>query len=273
VRPPKTVVDGPKKAFEVSLRNRTNPRAVMAAWHGMVANYTSRALTKEEDKLPAIAGLARIFHGKIGGAYYAGLWGADLIHELMWRPNSINDCRPIVEPYLAPSWSWVALGGRVTWLDFPKEPDSYLAPDEIDVEVLEVHTSLAGPDSFGRILGGHIRLRARVVAVTYRIYYHGGKHGADKYACERDSVEGEMMPDLNPETLGQGRIPNGTALYCLRLGKVLVMSDKVWLPRFLVLRELEDRPGVFRRVGLLNMFPDEDRVWFEAEDRQDVLII
>ena len=43
-------------------------------WHDIVNNYTSRHVTKERDKLLALAGVAEKFHSVMGSAYIAGLW-------------------------------------------------------------------------------------------------------------------------------------------------------------------------------------------------------
>lgn len=53
-------------------------------WHQAVTDYTSRKLTREEDTLPALAGLARIVSKYIDGEYFAGLWASDLRRGLGW---------------------------------------------------------------------------------------------------------------------------------------------------------------------------------------------
>lgn len=57
----------------------------MKNWHAIVAEYTSRNLTVPEDKLPAIAGIAKEFNSYLGGKeeYYAGLWKSVLPFDLL----------------------------------------------------------------------------------------------------------------------------------------------------------------------------------------------
>lgn len=46
--------------------------------------YTPRFLTKERDRLPAIAGVARRIQVDVGGDFLAGLWSSDILWGLMW---------------------------------------------------------------------------------------------------------------------------------------------------------------------------------------------
>ena len=48
-------------------------------WYQLLEEYTDRRLSMRSDKLPALAGLARIFKARINGEYVAGLWSNNLI--------------------------------------------------------------------------------------------------------------------------------------------------------------------------------------------------
>jgi len=56
-------------------------------WLGIVTRYSSRNLTKELDKLPALSGLAHEYQVRWGDEYLAGLWRKDLWRGLLWRRN------------------------------------------------------------------------------------------------------------------------------------------------------------------------------------------
>lgn len=108
-------------------------------WARLVEEFTSRTLSREMDKMPAIAGLATKFmehsHAKAPGAkYLAGLWDYKGINPfgghtyptsqlplgLLWRRSSVEHMRSPAA-YRAPSWSWAALDGpvsmfRLEWL-------------------------------------------------------------------------------------------------------------------------------------------------------------
>jgi hypothetical protein len=73
--------------------------------------YSRARLTKDTDKVVAIAGIAENLRPFLGDEYLVGLWRSNLVHELLWRSssNSGNQSRP--DPCLAPSWSWMSVKG------------------------------------------------------------------------------------------------------------------------------------------------------------------
>ncbi|KAJ0115586.1 hypothetical protein J7T55_010409 [Diaporthe amygdali] len=101
-------------------------------WARLVEDYTSRTLSHEMDKMPAIAGLAAIFmehsHTRaLAAKYLAGLWYYKGIYPfegqkyptsqiplgLLWRRSSVEYMRS-PDTYRAPSWSWASLDGPVS---------------------------------------------------------------------------------------------------------------------------------------------------------------
>ena len=75
-------------------------------WDDAVDSYTSKHLTRDEDKLVAISGVARIVQYALKDAYVAGLWRKDLLIQLLWRSRD----RAVQPParWRAPSWSWAS---------------------------------------------------------------------------------------------------------------------------------------------------------------------
>jgi hypothetical protein len=53
-------------------------------WDEIVELYTDTNLTRPEDKLVAISGLAREIQKDTKDIYYAGLWGKDFERTLLW---------------------------------------------------------------------------------------------------------------------------------------------------------------------------------------------
>lgn len=94
-------------------------------WQGVVSIYSSRILTNELDKLPALSGVAQIYdESTAGDTYLAGLWQSFLHHGLCWYQLKDIDsyCEFVDVPYpvgigvgrmprafRAPSWSWASL--------------------------------------------------------------------------------------------------------------------------------------------------------------------
>ncbi|KAK3331655.1 heterokaryon incompatibility protein-domain-containing protein [Cercophora scortea] len=85
-------------------------------WLDLVEMYTNCDLTKESDKLIAIAGMAREIQRQTSSIWAAGLWGSSNIFppSLLWMQGSTKLRRPsITNPQRAPSWSWAAWDGPI----------------------------------------------------------------------------------------------------------------------------------------------------------------
>jgi len=132
-------------------------------WRWLVHKYGHRSVTLEEDRLPAIAGLARMIGEALEDQYLAGLWKGDLIYALAWF--SIGDMlsrgldvhiRNIRErTYVAPSWSWAAC---------PTVADVRLPGARVVEEstVVDVDTDTNPKDPYGQVSGGYLRMRAKM---------------------------------------------------------------------------------------------------------------
>lgn len=53
----------------------------------LVEEYTKKQLTYPKDRLPALAGLAKLYSESLNEAYLAGLWENHLIYQMLWRRN------------------------------------------------------------------------------------------------------------------------------------------------------------------------------------------
>jgi hypothetical protein len=61
--------------------------ALMGMWYHIVADYSRRHLTKGQDRLAAISGLARIVARKVKSDYWAELWASEFIYGLLWKSS------------------------------------------------------------------------------------------------------------------------------------------------------------------------------------------
>jgi hypothetical protein len=59
--------------------------AARDSWFRLIEDFCTRALTKPEDKLPALSGLAESIAQRSGDRYYAGIWGNDILLGLHWE--------------------------------------------------------------------------------------------------------------------------------------------------------------------------------------------
>jgi len=140
------------------------------AWVRLVEAYTSRKLTHDQDKLPALAGLVRKISTHISDTYLAGLWRSSILETLNWRvfvdePDVLSEDReliPLLKPqksevrspsrYRSPSWSWAAIDARVHFTHFDKP----IMAKFVDCELIP-----ASSDPFGRLQSGWIKLAVR----------------------------------------------------------------------------------------------------------------
>ncbi|KAK3392339.1 HET domain protein pin-c2 [Sordaria brevicollis] len=90
-------------------------------WWRLIEDYSGRLLTQETDRLIALSGVARAHQEEYfpnGGVKYgAGLWSCHLPEGLLWYVIDNESSRP--EQYVAPSWSWASVKGRVKYVKVP----------------------------------------------------------------------------------------------------------------------------------------------------------
>ncbi|KXH41609.1 hypothetical protein CSAL01_07862 [Colletotrichum salicis] len=144
-------------------------------WAGILRQYTMRRLAKEEDKLPALSGLAQLYHQLTRDTYLAGLWKASFPHCLCWYNTAqagtytmkLGIGRRSRTPRVH-SWSWASLDivndaqCRFWW------PRESLSTNPIIYEdgatsrpvctVQEAICQLKTDDLFGEVVGGSIDL-------------------------------------------------------------------------------------------------------------------
>jgi hypothetical protein len=91
----------------------SEPIRFLIYWLNMIEQYSKYQLTKSEDKLIAISGLARMIHNKTRLTYLAGIW-VPLVSSLLWLSES-RSLTPSTANR-APSWSWAAYDGPIQFV-------------------------------------------------------------------------------------------------------------------------------------------------------------
>ncbi|KAK0723582.1 heterokaryon incompatibility protein-domain-containing protein, partial [Lasiosphaeria miniovina] len=125
-------------------------------WYALMTFYSGKQLSFPEDKLPAVSGLAHKMLQTHNDTYLAGLWKGDLCRGLMWWPmNNIRAAE--YSTYVAPSWSWAAHNGGVTWAS--QGPTGFRQ----EMELLDVVVSPAGADPHGRLQSGYLDVVAKTL--------------------------------------------------------------------------------------------------------------
>lgn len=142
-------------------------------WDGILDVYTRSSLTRPEDKLIALSGLAKEMSVLLNDEYLAGLWKNRLASQLLWsvnKPNTSNSGHPCFRPpnYRAPTWSWASLEGHIVTGN--RAPDTFwgLLPS-----LLEAHITPIGNDHTGQVSEGHLQIQGILRPVTWQCLWSG----------------------------------------------------------------------------------------------------
>lgn len=83
-------------------------------WSSMVEEYSKRNIAYEEDRLPALAGLAERYRQETHYTYLLGMWLEEMPFLLLWQADTRNFAsRRKLANQTAPSWSWAHHNGPV----------------------------------------------------------------------------------------------------------------------------------------------------------------
>ncbi len=143
-----------------------------ADWYAMVEDYTARGITKQTDRLPALAGLAQAVARETGSEYLAGLWRSGLLEGLVWcRSREAGPGLAATTEYVAPSWSWASVSGAVQfpvycWYERRAHWKAKMADFEPLAEYVGHEMVTKDVDDFGRLEGGFLVLKAPLVPVV-----------------------------------------------------------------------------------------------------------
>ena len=242
-------------------------------WYGLLGDYIPRILTKPEDRLPAMSGLAKSFEAqwkimkaehltkpamdtpKDPGMYLAGLWSNYLDTGLRWMgPKSTSSMSwPLVSKpssYIAPSWSWASVSAAAGYFSSRKHVQ--------DIWIAHAECTPDGIDPMGTVQAGVLVLSGptiplkltlempvpQVVAHSRRFYVLRDYQGRD--------VSANYLPDYaltDPEN-------EFVAHEGFQVCGLIMSADFVML-----LRKVTGVGGdVYERIGSLNFLEG----WFEC---------
>jgi hypothetical protein len=241
-------------------------------WQFLVGIYSSCLLTVRTDRLPAIAGLAKVFELHMSSDYVYGLWKSALLPGLLWYVFYWpQHPRPTLRR--APSWSWASVDSEIM----------YCAEDDwgdmtSNVRILECHCSPLSVDASGAVQRGYIRLQCELTPVKLYIEYRstvGGDPVLDECQTWMGSEDGKWIMVHLDCPMEVGMHANG--YYCV---KVVSWSERTTLDEgrkekerategivqhsWLVLRERanpierHEQLRAFERIGAL---PYDRRGW------------
>lgn len=243
--------------------------ALFSAWRAVRAAYTGCQLTYFDDRLVAVSSLIQRIERLTSWKNLWGMWEDKLLDELLWFTDTPSD-RPYTREYLAPTWSWAGLEGRVfeEMALMPRVGPSGedLLPEWIG-KVVET-----GMDEKGR---GYVRLRGAVSRVVRR---RGGSGGG---LVDRDRGGDHAVASWAADTVEDSKRPLGIitrqqeGLCCLLLARNADENPDQVLDLGLVIRQ--NASGEAVRIGRFWQARGDTRPLFPAEiresDMEDVLVI
>jgi len=119
---------------------RGQSEGAYALWSNIQTFYSTCKLTKAEDKLIALSGIAKKFQTLTGDTYVAGMWLKLLARQILWDSGKVFQHRASEEPtredrsvYRAPSFSWASVD-RPTDISNASDPGLLISVDHVVVE-------------------------------------------------------------------------------------------------------------------------------------------
>ena len=109
-----------------------------------------------QDRLLAVAGVAKLFAAASRLTWAAGLWEEQMPQCLLWAADQPSS--PCEHTYF-PTWSWASVAGIVMW------NNRYFYSTRRIARVIEVECKTLGDDAFGLLSSARIRLQAAPLEV------------------------------------------------------------------------------------------------------------
>ncbi|KAK8032644.1 hypothetical protein PG990_002378 [Apiospora arundinis] len=158
-----------------TLYQLSNKSEIYLEWtRRVVMKHAGRKMTEPTDAFPSLSGLATLFASLLQDDYVAGLWKQSLAYGLVWSTHepvhrslasllsSYND----PDPYISPSWSWVAHGG-IRGLEVPDANRLTNACEAIDA-ICVPKTA----DKCGELKSASLTVRTRVCPFQRSCFPH-----------------------------------------------------------------------------------------------------
>lgn len=202
-------------------------------WLKLVEEFLRRKITRVEDRLPAMAGLAARHAQATGDTYLAGLWRKNLHWWLLWVPVRQDDRRIQFAPNRhAPSWSWASSDGEVEF----REPQFMF---ETDASFVSTFCQYDPPGSFSRVKKAWIDIECGYSPVTEQMDGSALVKAADCWWWAEPDYESESLQVL----IGDGKIYILHLQQDLEANTALLLQEHGW----------EDGLQCFQRIGLATL--------------------
>ena len=182
---------------------------IYTCWYNIVEDFTSRSLTYNEDRSPAIAGIAQRFGMIANDSYHAGLWRRDMIRGLPWCLSDTMEM--VIRSATTPSWSWASVNWGVNYHGIPHgRSNMYSIQLSPLIDILDIlDPTTCGDHPFGATSKASLRLSGILLKVVKDRHSDSGPALAGKGTYFRCDLQ-----DLDFDVWDPGRSTE-TALVCL----------------------------------------------------------
>ena len=255
-------------------------------WGFIIVAFSSRKMTRDSDKLPALSGIAELFDWGRRMQYVAGIWLNDgVAAQLMnWvteeGSNGYVTSRP--REWRAPSWSYMSVNGPVRFIDLNKLHGFEWEGDDFRAQLLSDN------NPYGEVTSASMRLQkcrlieARVSAKSKQESMER-KHqlllpddsddfgrnfapSSDSWTVEFDALTAANGADSPSIASCYGPLPLNTTLWWFLMWYSDELEPKKLGPSAmfisgLALAELDD--GGFHRVGYIKCYAREGKTIVE----------
>ncbi|KAE8361379.1 heterokaryon incompatibility protein-domain-containing protein [Aspergillus caelatus] len=151
--------------LSLAMNREISPDRIRQIWYDWLIGfgYSSRKFTMMEDRLIAIAGIARSLHERTGVPYIAGLWTNNLGFGLGWLEKPKHRTQYHSQPSnkfnsrRRPTWTWASTDQEFQYSlrDFEEDRDFHYVDNTMKT-LGDVN------DPFTIIIGGWLKIRGRV---------------------------------------------------------------------------------------------------------------
>ncbi|KAK1988377.1 heterokaryon incompatibility protein-domain-containing protein, partial [Colletotrichum cereale] len=247
------------------------------SWSYLIASYSQRFLTVEDDKLLGIAALAEEYGRSKGvDGYFAGLWRDKFLEQALWTTASYTGSPKHSKGYIAPSWSWASVNGEITGFgasfNMPLVWLPETMPNNIACELIDVKTTLKTPENpFGMVSDGYMLLRGNLRRVIWKSE-HGRGSAWNGVGCltsnTKERLEAREKVFRDPRmAIRMDHQQDWLEGDLVLLWSLEICKTDEGQGYALLLEETEAKAGAFRRVGRLEITSvDESRGnWFDSE--------
>ncbi|MCJ1442563.1 MAG: hypothetical protein MMC23_003059 [Stictis urceolatum] len=254
IRTTKSSIPKSLSAEEIDERARSH---IQHTWKQFVRDFSKSDLTRAEDKLMAMSGIAKRMKVILGGQYLAGVWTSDLLAGLLWSPE-LGRLTSRPRMYRAPTWSWASLDGGV----FP----GWGNMKEALAEYVGACVNPVADETYGPVSEGYLKLRGRLVTATITLASNG--------RIEKSSpLNGSSrLGDVVQMDVWPANSPDGAERQIELCYAPLFISDATFVEgpqlKGLILEQAEpNNQGCYRRIGQFETLPRQGiEEWYTKPD-------